>query len=187
MIYGWRLISYPSVNTNKTNYILFKGKDKKTHKNISIIFDKTKLVQKQSTKFLGVVIDENLSWKLHISYICKKISKSTRIIFRCRYYLSTKTKLSLYYTLVYSYLTYCNIVWSSNYKTNLKRIYLLQKRIVRALKNLDYHAHLCKTNTKQFTIRFQGPKIWNSLPNDILKTETLSYLRSRMLNFLLES
>jgi hypothetical protein len=244
----WMKVNKLSVNTNKTNYILFKGKNKKIYKSISIIFDKTQLVQKQSIKFLGVVIDENLSWKLHISYICKKISKSTGIIFRCRYYLSTKTKLSLYYTLVYPYLTYCNIVWSSNYKTNLKRIYLLQKRIVRALTNSDfrahtaplftqlkildiykinafhvakfmfsyhhrllppsfhnlfitshqvhsyntrssnsYRSHLCKTNTKQFTILFQGPKIWNSLPNDILKTETLSYFRSRMLNFLLES
>ena len=97
--------------------------------------DKTQLVQKQ------VVIDENLSWKSHISYICKKVSKSTGIIFRCRYYLSTKTKLSLYYSLVYPYLTYCNIVWSSNYKTNRKRIYLLQKRVVRALTNSDFHAH----------------------------------------------
>ena len=89
----WMKVNKLSVNTNKTNYILFKGKNKKIYKNISIIFDKTQLVQKQSIKFLGVVIDENLSWKLHISYICKKISKSTGIIFRCRYYLSTKMYL----------------------------------------------------------------------------------------------
>jgi hypothetical protein len=132
----WMKVNKLSVNTNKTN-----GKKEKIYKNISIIFDKIQLVQKQSIKFLGVVIDENLSWKLHISYICKKISKFTGIIFRCRYYLSTKTKLSLYYTLVYPYLTYCNKVWSSNYKTNLKRIYLLQKRIVRALTNSDFRAH----------------------------------------------
>ncbi len=212
---------------------LIQRQKQKNNKNISIIFDKTQLVQKQSIKFLEVVVDEHLSWKSHISYIYKKVSKSTGIIFRCRYYLSNKTKLSLYYSLVYPYLTYCNIVWSSNYKTNLKRIYSLQKRIVRALTNSDfrahtsplftqlkildiykinllppsfhnlfitshqvhsystrssnsYRSHLCKTNSK-FTILFQGPKIWNSLPNDILKTETLSYFRSIMFNFLLQS
>ena len=137
----WMKVNNLSVNTDKTNYILFKSKNKKNYKNISILFDKSQLVQKQSITFLGVVIDENLSWKSHISYICKKVSKSTGIIFGCRYYLYTKTKLSLYYTLVYPYLTYCNIVWSSNYKTNLKRIYLLQKRIVRALTNSDFRAH----------------------------------------------
>jgi hypothetical protein len=65
-----------SVNTNKTNYILFKGKNKKIYKNISIIFDKTmQLVQKQSIKFLGV-IDENLSWKSHKSHISVKRSQN---------------------------------------------------------------------------------------------------------------
>jgi hypothetical protein len=65
-----------SVNTNKTNYILFKGKNKKIHKNTSIIFDKTQLVQKQSIKCLGVVIDENLSWKSHKSHISVKRSQN---------------------------------------------------------------------------------------------------------------
>jgi hypothetical protein len=53
----------------------------------------------------------------------------------------------------------------------------------------SYQSHACKTNTKQFAIPFQGPKIWNALPNDILKTKTLSYFWSRMLysKFLLES
>ena len=129
------------MNTNKTNYIIFKGKNKNIYWNISIIFDRNQLVQKQSIKFLGVVIDEKLSWKSHISYICKKVSKSTGIIFRCRYYLSNKTKQSLYYSLVYPYLTYCNIGWSSNYKNNLKWIYFLQKRIVRALTNSHFRAH----------------------------------------------
>jgi hypothetical protein len=38
-----------SVNINKMNYILFnsKEKSKKNYKNISIIFDKTQLVQKK--------------------------------------------------------------------------------------------------------------------------------------------
>jgi hypothetical protein len=74
---------------------------------------------------------------IYLISACKKVSKSTGIIFRCRYYLSTKTKLSLYYTLVYPYLT----GHASNYKTNLNRIYLLQKRIVRALTNSDFRAH----------------------------------------------
>ena len=34
-----------------------------------------------------------------------------------------------------------NIVWSSTYVTNLNRILLLQKRVVRTLTNSDYRAH----------------------------------------------
>ena len=76
------------------------------------------ITQKQYIKFLGVYIDEHLSWKEHINYICNKIAKSVGIIYRSRYLLSSATRLSLYYTLIYPYLTYCNIVWSSMHLCN---------------------------------------------------------------------
>ena len=58
-------------------------------------------------------------WKCHINHICKKMSKSIGIISRASFYLSTRTKLSFYYFLVYPYLTYCNVAWSSTYVTIL--------------------------------------------------------------------
>ena len=36
--------------------------------------------------------------------------------------------------------TYCNLIWASTYVTNLQRIYLLQKRAVRAISKADYKA-----------------------------------------------
>ena len=90
---------------------------------------------------MGVHIDENLSWLPHISHICLRISKSIAIIYRSRFYLSSKSKLALYYSLVYPYLSYCNITWSSTYVTNLNRIFILQKRAVRVLINSDFRAH----------------------------------------------
>ena len=71
--------------------------------------------------------------------MCKQISKSVGIIFKSRFYLSSKTKLTLYYPLIYPFITYCNSTWSSTY--NLNKIYYLQKRVVRAITNSDYRAH----------------------------------------------
>ena len=68
-------------------------------------------------------------------------SKSIGIIAKARFYLSSKTLLSLYYSLVYPYLTYCNAAWSSTYCSNLNCIYLLQKRIVRLMAKVDYLAN----------------------------------------------
>ena len=76
-----------------------------------------------------------------ISHACKKISKSIGRIYRARFYLLAGTKLSLYYTLIYPYLSYCNTAWSSTYVSNLSRIFLLEKRIVRVLTNSNYRAH----------------------------------------------
>ena len=107
------------------------------------LFRSTKVCfnKKKSVHFLGVALDENLSWKSHINNICIKISKSIGIIHRSRFYLSKQTKLSLYYTLVYPYLSYCNVVWSSTYATNINRIFLLQKRAVRSIANATYCSH----------------------------------------------
>ena len=69
------------------------------------------------------------------------ISKSVGIMYRFRFFLSSlNTKKSLYYTLIYPYLTYCTTVWSSTYVTNLNRSFLLQKRAVRAMTNSNHLA-----------------------------------------------
>ena len=62
------------------------------------------------------------------------------MLFRSRFYLSSKTKLTLYYSLIYPYITYCNSTWPSTYVTNLNRI-CLQKRAARAITNSDYRVH----------------------------------------------
>ena len=91
-------------------------------------------------QFLGVILDEKLSWKPHISHITNKISKSVGIIRKSSFYLPKSSLRTLYYAMVYPYLHYCNIVWASNYKTNLKRIVALQKRVIRILNRAMYDA-----------------------------------------------
>ena len=137
----WMKSNKLSVNLKKSNFVVFRSKRKRINSDISMSLDGTPLNQVHVVKFLGIFLDENLSWKSHISYICKKISKSAGIIFRSRFYLSTKTNFLLYYSLVYPYLTYCNLTWSPTYVTNLNRIFVIQKRIVSAITNAPYRAH----------------------------------------------
>ena len=80
---------------------------------------------------MEVYIDENLSWIPHINHVCLNISKSIGIIYRSRFFLSSKSKLALYYSLVYPCLSYCKITWASTYVTNA----------VRVLTNSDFRAH----------------------------------------------
>ena len=55
----------------------------------------------QKTKFLGVIIDNKLTWKEPISYICGKISKGIGMIIKARHYLNKDGLLALYYSFVY--------------------------------------------------------------------------------------
>ena len=50
----------------------------------------------------------------------------------------------------------------------------------------DYQPHFCHTNIKQFTILYQGPKIWNSLPGSIINSSSYLNFKKNMLKFLLK-
>ena len=80
--------------------------------------------QVKYTKFLGLYIDNEFSWKNHIDQISTKISKMTGIIARAKHYLSMKGKLTIYKTMIYPYLIYCNMTWASTYPTRLHNQFL---------------------------------------------------------------
>ena len=99
------------------------------------------MIKQVTTKFLGVLIDQHLSWKTHIDFVSKKLSQSVGIIAKARFYLSSQTLMTFYYSLVYPFLTYCSVAWSSTYCSIPNCIYLLQKRIVRLTTKAHYLAN----------------------------------------------
>lgn len=62
----------------KTNYFIFKLKQKRVHMNSSILYNRVPFKQVKEVNFLGV--DEALTWKSHINNICKNIAKSPAIM-----------------------------------------------------------------------------------------------------------
>jgi hypothetical protein len=76
----WFNLNKLSLNVLKTNYMLF-GKNKGKH-NIAIYMNNSKIDRVSETKFLGVMIDESLTWKSHITYIGNKIAKSIGILYK---------------------------------------------------------------------------------------------------------
>ena len=94
----------------------------------------------KETLFLGVILDEHLSWKPHILSVSRKISKSIGIIYKSSFSLP-KLPYSLYYSLVYPYLTNCVSVWGSTYQPNLNQIIILQKKIIRIMSKVSFDTH----------------------------------------------
>ena len=129
-----------SINVKKTKLMIFRPRQKTLPITRQIILESNVLEQVDNTKFLGVYIDQHLEWKTHVNFIAAKISKSVGFLYKAKYYLPSNYLLTLYYALIYPYLTYCNLIWVSTYITNLQRIYLLQKRAVRAISKADYKA-----------------------------------------------
>ena len=75
-----------------------------------------------SVKFLGVTLDQNLTWTNHINSVLKSITKSTGMIAKLRHYTNKNTLKLIYYALVYPYLTYGNLVWGNTYPTIITEV-----------------------------------------------------------------
>ena len=64
----------------KTSYILFRPRQKPITVSDTITLDNIAVQQVEVTKFLGVLLDQHLSWKYHINHVTKKVSKTIGII-----------------------------------------------------------------------------------------------------------
>ena len=97
---------------------------------MSIKIIEQSIEQVKYPKFLGLFFDGELSWKYHIDEVTNKISRVSGVLAKARHYLSLKTLQTLYNTMVYPCLSYCNIIWTSTYSTSLELLFMIQKRII---------------------------------------------------------
>ena len=133
----WFLANRLTLNVDKTNFISFKSHRKIKPTTWALTIDDQLIKQVDSTKFLGVFLDQHLSWKTHINYISQKISKNIGVISRISYLLPKHIRLNLYYALVFPYLSYCALIWSSTYKSRIKRVITLQKKAIRTVEGVS--------------------------------------------------
>ena len=132
----WFLANKLKLNVDKTSCMIFKTKNKQVDlSDINIHMAGINIPIVQKTKFLGVILDDNLSWKYHIDEVCCKISKSIGVINRISAIVPSKILLSLYSTMILPHIMYCNIIWGNSAKYLLNRIHILQKRAIRIITN----------------------------------------------------
>src|ERR1043165_1920485 len=140
-ISSWFRANKLSLNIDKTKFILFRSRRKLLPAyNYRLTIDGQQIMQTESCKFLGVYLDQNLTWKEHITQISKKLAKNISILSRIRHCLSKNTLQSLYYSLIFPYLSYCNICWAANYTSYLKDLEILQK--LQILQKNSNHFHV---------------------------------------------
>ena len=144
-IHDWLKANKLSLNVSKTKYILFhkiRQADELPLRLPTLQLSNNAEIERTSTsKFLGVLIDENFTWKNHINCIDSKISKNLGILYKAKYMLNTTSLKQLYFSFIHSYLTYANIAWGSTTKTNLAPLYSRQKHAVKIIANQNKFAH----------------------------------------------
>ena len=144
IIYSWLAANKLSLNLSKTKYTLFHFQQKKIDILPNIQIDKTKISNVRSYKFLGIVIDENLNWDCHKTYLSNKLSKTVGLLSKLKHFFPKYILLKMYNSLILSNITYGITCWAFG---NCSRIEILQKKAIRNINKSPYNSHtkpICK-------------------------------------------
>ena len=131
-----------SLNVEKTHYMIFRLSRNRIINDTDIRINGQIVARVACTKFLGVLIDEKLSWANNIKSIKMKIAKGTGILNKAKLYVNLSTLVTLYHSFIYPHLTYCLEVWggAGDVKIILS-LFELQKIVVRIMKSSPHKPH----------------------------------------------
>ena len=112
MVKNLTMSFFGPINNNNKKNLRISIYDNETNKNGN-------LERKDCTKYLGVLIDENLSWRTHIVTVAIKISKTIGMLSKLRHFVPSSVLVNIYNALITLYLTYDLISWRNACKTYL--------------------------------------------------------------------
>jgi hypothetical protein len=126
-----------SINIEKTQYILFNknGQAKQMEPLPSLVLNNKKIEKVCSCKYLGVIVDENLSFKEHINNVIKKIRQFCGIFYKLRLKIPSVCLKTMYYAFVHSHINYGLEIYGNTFKTYIEPLQIMNNKILRIIQN----------------------------------------------------
>ena len=140
-VVDWLKINKLSLNIKKTHFIIFRRRKEKIVLSKSLKINNVDVDMTEYTKFLGVIIDQNLNFHKHISYIKGKIARTMGILYKAKKIFGRKILLTLYNSFIHPLFMYCVNVWGNAPSVYLDPLIKLQKRATRVIAGATYLAH----------------------------------------------
>ena len=135
-IYEWLAVNKLSLNISKTKFRIFHHPNKKI-RNIQIKINDIDIERVADFCFLGLTINEHLTWKTHIDKISSKVSKFNGILNKLKHFLPHQVLRSLYCSLIQSQINYCILAWGFDHN----KLEKYQKKSIRIISCSRYNAH----------------------------------------------
>ena len=132
LITHWLRSNKISLNTSKTEIIIFRSKRKEIKKLLNFRLNGQKIPISTKVKYLGVILDQHLDWKEHLSYILPKLNRGIGLLSKIRHYVPKFLLRTLYFCLFNSHLIYCCQVWGQS-KMIQQRLQTLQNKALRII------------------------------------------------------
>lgn len=135
LIFEYFRVNKLVINANKTKLIRFKPRPN-TDNIFSVNINGNVVHEVHSVKYLGISLQSNLSWDMHINDLKSRISPAIGILYKMNKLVDKNTKLLLYNTLIQSHLNYLAIIYGHDNTTVLRTLQRMQNRALKVVFNL---------------------------------------------------
>ena len=127
-VHTWLCANKLSFNIKNPNFVIFHPAQRKLQFNVNLFLNNKQLRPEKCIKYLGILINSQISWKPQIESITKKLKRSVGLLSKIRYFFNTDILKNLYDLLIYPFLIYGIIAWGNTYHTTINPFYILQKK-----------------------------------------------------------
>ena len=134
----WLNLNRLALNVSKTNFVIFRSYQKIPNHNVTLLMNNKALQQKDHVKYLGVLLDQHLSWKYQIKNVALKVSRGLGVIAKLKPFLKDNLIRTIYFSVVYSHLYYGIQAWGSADLIVRNKLNILQNKAVRILSGKQY-------------------------------------------------
>ena len=113
----------------------------RNHSSLNLRIKNNIIGQVKSFKYLGVFIDSELKWSLHIEELCKKIGRMISYLGRLSSFVNESGLKLLYNSVIMPHIDYGDVIWHSAAKTHLQMLQKLQNRAGRIILKIKPSEH----------------------------------------------
>ncbi len=129
---NWLIANKLSLNVGKSNVLLFRRKNEKVLP-INIKINGCTIDVKEYAKYLGILIDNKLSFKQHTQHVNSRLVKGNAILSMVRHYLPKPTLINTYNAYIQPHIDYGLNVWGHTYKTHITPLKRQQRKAIRLM------------------------------------------------------
>jgi hypothetical protein len=134
----WLEINKLSLNVKKTKFMIFHSNKRDIQNHIPCLkINEQQIERVNEFNFLGLTLDQHMTWNAHVQKVSNKISKTIGVMNRLKRYLPLSVLRTLYNSLILPHLQYSLLAWG----TKSCRLFKLQKRAIRLISSSKYNAH----------------------------------------------
>ena len=122
-----------TLNFSKTKYMIFHSPRKKVAIHSDPMLRNNVIEKVNKFKYLGILLDETLSWNSHIQSLERKLSSYSGVLWRVRSFIPRHALIKFYYAFIHSQLNYLIAVWGRASISFLRRLQVLQNRCLKII------------------------------------------------------